>query len=168
MRDCVEDGADIGESIGSIFGEKGETAGRIIGTAIGAVVGVGKAIGEFITGGCYITTATCEAYGKPDNCYELTAFRKFRDDWLRYQPDGRELISRYYHTAPEVVNWIDSREDRVSFYHYISRTFLMPCLMHIERGENEECKNTYIEMMEFLYREKEKDAKVQYIPNFRS
>ncbi|MEI3130320.1 MAG: hypothetical protein V8S89_05780 [Oscillospiraceae bacterium] len=31
---------------------------------------------------CFITTAVCEAEGKPDDCAELTAFRRFRDGWL--------------------------------------------------------------------------------------
>ena len=43
-----------------------------------------KSVGNAIFGGggggsCYITTATCEEYGKSDNCYELTMFRSFRD-----------------------------------------------------------------------------------------
>ena len=31
---------------------------------------------------CFITTAICEAQGKPDDCAELTAFRAFRDGYL--------------------------------------------------------------------------------------
>lgn len=30
-------------------------------------------------------------------------FRKFRDGWLSEQPDGAELIGRYYDTAPVIV-----------------------------------------------------------------
>lgn len=38
---------------------------------------------------CFITTAVCEAAGLPDDCAELTAFRAFRDGYLRSWPDGR-------------------------------------------------------------------------------
>ena len=37
---------------------------------------------------CFITTAVCEFQGKADDCYELTTFRKFRDDWLAKAPGG--------------------------------------------------------------------------------
>ena len=32
---------------------------------------------------CFITTAVCESEGKPDDCAELTAFRAFRDGYLK-------------------------------------------------------------------------------------
>lgn len=53
---------------------------------VGAVV---EGIVDVFTGGCYITTATCEEYGKPDDCYELTTFRNFRDNWLKNNPMGK-------------------------------------------------------------------------------
>ena len=34
------------------------------------------------TSGCFVTTAVCDSFGKSDDCYELTAFRAFRDNWL--------------------------------------------------------------------------------------
>lgn len=43
--------------------------------------------------GCFITTAVCQCFGKSDDCYELTMFRRFRDDWLMKQPDGKALIA---------------------------------------------------------------------------
>ena len=66
-------------SIGSNFGEAGRVVGGIVGGAVGAVGGLVKSVGNAIFGGggCYITTATCEEYGKSDNCYELTMFRSF-------------------------------------------------------------------------------------------
>lgn len=105
---------------------------------------------------CYITTATCEAYGKPDDCYELTMFRKFRDSWLQNQPDGKELIARYYATAPAIVELINKQTDRMSIYNYINEHYLLKCLSYIEAGDNEKCKATYIAMMEYLYGEQKK------------
>lgn len=31
---------------------------------------------------CYITTAVCETFGKPDDCYELRLLRTYRDGYL--------------------------------------------------------------------------------------
>ena len=59
------------------------------------------------SGGCFITSAVCDSFGKPDDCYELTTFRNFRDNWLSTQPDGKNLIAQYYEIAPKIVAEID-------------------------------------------------------------
>lgn len=163
VSDCAMEGADIGGDIGSIFGSAGEAAGRAIGGVIGAGVGVVKAVwdntvGRIISGGgggggCYITTATCEEFGKPDDCYELTSFRNFRDNWLKQQPDGEKLIAQYYETTPKVVELINKQPNRTEIYQFINENYLAKCLSYIENGENEKCKDLYVEMMEYLYKE---------------
>ncbi len=159
ISDCAMSGADIGEQIGSIFGTAGEVAGRVVGGTIGTAVGIGKAIVEntighfFGGGGCYITTATCQEFGKPDDCYELTMFRKFRDNWLLEQPDGKQLIKRYYDTAPQIVKLINRQKNHAEIYRMLNNEYLIPCLSFIEKGENEKCKNKYVQMMDFLYGE---------------
>lgn len=165
VTDCATQGADVGGAIGSIFGGAGEAAGRAIGGVVGTVVGVVKAVGKIFGGGsrssgggggCYITTAICEEYGKPDDCYELTAFRGFRDNWLINQPDGKELIDRYYKTAPAVVELINNQKNRTEIYRHLNDNYLAKCLGYIEVGENEKCKDLYVEMMEYLYEEQRK------------
>lgn len=160
--ECAMSGADLGGDIGSIFGRSGEAIGRALGGVVGAGLGVLKEsisnipiIGT-ISSGCYITTATCEEYGKPDDCYELTSFRSFRDDWLINQPDGKELIDRYYKTAPKVVELINKQSNRTDIYQHLNDTYLAQCLKYIEEGENEKCKSLYISMMEYLYGEQNK------------
>ena len=105
---------------------------------------------------CYITTATCEEYGKPDDCYELTAFRNFRDSWLRKQPDGERLIAQYYRTAPRIVRLINQQPDRREIYRSIKENYLSKCLSYIENGDNQRCKDLYVEMMEHLYKEQDR------------
>ncbi len=164
VMDCAMEGADIGANIGSIFGSAGEMVGRLGGGLIGAAWGTVKSIATGVTsffsgssgGGCYITTATCEEYGKPDNCYELTAFRNFRDNWLVHQPDGKKLIERYYKSAPAIVDMINRQENRTEIYHHLNQVYLEKCLNYIENNENEKCKELYIDMMEFLYEEQKK------------
>lgn len=163
IKEFADTGADIGEELGSIFGM--EHVGRAVGGAIGGVVGVVKSVGDAIGGiftgggshsgggGCYITTAICEEFGRSDDCYELTMFRSFRDNWLNAQPDGPALIRQYYKTAPAIVSRIDQQENRREIYRYLNDTYLSKCLTCIEAGDNETCKKLYTSMMEYLFLE---------------
>jgi hypothetical protein len=94
--------------------------------------------------------------GKSDDCYEPTSFRNFRDNWLKNQPKGEKLIAKYYNTAPEIVKLINSQPERYEIYKNLNEKYLSKCLYHIEKNENEECKNIYIDMMNYLFMEKEK------------
>ena len=161
VKDCATKGADLGGDIGSVFGETGRAVGSalggLVGGAVGVAVGAVESVVSFCTGGgCYITTATCEEYGKPDDCYELTAFRNFRDSWLRKQPDGERLIAQYYRTAPRIVRLINRQPDRSEIYRSIRDNYLSKCLSYIESGDNEKCKELYVEMMEHLYEEQDR------------
>ena len=97
--------------------------------------------------GCFITTAVCQTFRKPDDCYELTMFRSFRDTWLTKQPDGKKLISEYYAVAPDIVKKIDDSEYPDRVYQKIWELYLSPCLHYLEEGKYEECKNLYVEMV---------------------
>ena len=131
--------------------------GSALSTAASCVEKIGDTIfGGGGGGGCYITTATCQEYGKSDNCYELTMFRSFRDTWLRKQPDGEQLIKRYYATAPALVELINKQPNRRAIYRYLNEAYLSKCLQYIEDGENVKCKELYIDMVEFLYGEQQR------------
>lgn len=99
------------------------------------------------SGGCYITTAVCGSLGKSDDCYELMAFRDFRDSWLRRQEDGETLVSEYYATAPRIVSVIERLSDAKEIYRAIWNNYLAPCLGHIERKEFAQCKALYMQMV---------------------
>lgn len=101
---------------------------------------------------CFVTTAVCDSFGKADDCYELTAFRKFRDGWLSVQPDGKSLIAEYYAIAPRIVANINRLTDAAQIYKSIWQKYLEPCLRFIERGDNLSCKNKYIDMIRELKR----------------
>ena len=98
---------------------------------------------------CFITTAVCAYQGKGDDCAELTAFRRFRDGWLMDQPDGRELVQRYYEIAPGIVTAIDLTEpDRV--YPALWDTWLKPCYEALQAGQLQTCKRQYTAMVRHL------------------
>lgn len=102
---------------------------------------------EKSSSGCFITTAVCHTFGKPDDCYELTMFRRFRDNWLSQQPDGNALISEYYAVAPAIVKNIDNSADADRVYQKIWELYLHPCLRYLENRQYEDCKNLYVEMV---------------------
>ena len=102
---------------------------------------------------CFITTAVCEAEGKPDDCAELTAFRAFRDGYLKAQPDGEALIEEYYRIAPTIVMCIDVCGDRTERYAAIRAQYLQPCYDALQAGDLTGCKTKYVRMVRDLERE---------------
>ncbi|MDO5422855.1 MAG: CFI-box-CTERM domain-containing protein [Eubacteriales bacterium] len=102
---------------------------------------------------CYITTAVCETFGKPDNCYELNLFRDFRDTYLASSEDGEEVIDEYYNVAPTIVKHINRQPDKQEIYQGIWDTYLEPCKRMIEENRNEECRELYIRMVRDLEKE---------------
>ncbi|MCI7814307.1 MAG: CFI-box-CTERM domain-containing protein [Lachnospiraceae bacterium] len=105
---------------------------------------------------CYITTAVCETFGKPDDCYELTLLRNYRDGYLSSQPDGEEVIKEYYDVAPTIVKHINQREDRDKIYRRVWDQYLQPCIRMIEEAKLQECKKLYVKMV--------RDLEKQYFP----
>ena len=103
-----------------------------------------------IQDGCFVTTAVCDSFGKADDCYELTTFRKFRDCWLMNQPDGKNLIAEYYSIAPRIVDKINRLTDAAKIYEGIWREYLAPCLTFIELGDQFSCKAKYVDMVQHL------------------
>ena len=102
---------------------------------------------------CFITTAVCESEGKPDDCAELTAFRAFRDGYLKAQPDGEALIEEYYRIAPTIVMCIDVCGDRTERYAAIRAQYLQPCYDALQAGDLAGCKTKYVRMVRDLERE---------------
>lgn len=103
-----------------------------------------------ILGMCFITTAVCEQEGKPDDCEELTAFRRFRDGYLRTCSDGDALIAEYYEIAPAIVTVIGVCDDPVRAYGEIRNRWLQACYHDLQQGNMEGCKIRYTEMVRTL------------------
>lgn len=99
---------------------------------------------------CYITTAVCESFGKTDDCYELRLLRDYRDTYLAALPGGEAMIEEYYDVAPSVVKHINQSENAGEIYRSIWDRYLAPCVMMIEEGRNEECRELYERMVHSL------------------
>lgn len=99
---------------------------------------------------CYITTAVCNSQNKPDDCYELTMLRAYRDQYLMHTEEGRRIVEEYYDIAPGIVLAIDMQKDAERIYEGIYEDYLMPCIRYAEEGKNEECKELYMDMVHHL------------------
>ena len=111
---------------------------------------------------CFITTAVCRTMDRPDDCYELTLLRKYRDGYLMSSEEGRRLVQDYYNIAPTIVKRIDREPDAGEIYRKIWTEYLCPCIGMIENGDQEACRDKYTEMVrklekEYFYLQKEND-----------
>jgi hypothetical protein len=101
-------------------------------------------------GGCFITSAACDYFEKPDDCYELTTLRDYRDMWLKLQPGGEELVGDYYEMAPGIVERLDGSPNKDAIYAGLWEDYILPCVRLIEAREYESCREKYIEMVNYL------------------
>lgn len=120
---------------------------------------IGLSTYEGIKGGfrkgmfCYITTAVCRSLDKPDDCYELTALRQYRDGYLLATEDGKSLVEEYYNIAPTIVKRIDRQENAGEIYRGIWERYLSQCIRLIEEDRKEECREIYSLMVRKLEKE---------------
>ena len=99
---------------------------------------------------CFITTATCSFEGKPDDCAELTAFRRFRDGWLKNSDGGEAMIREYYEIAPAIVACIEYCDNPAVRYGEIRERWLSPCYQALQDDRPADCRKSYIDMVQTL------------------
>ena len=102
---------------------------------------------------CFISTVVCEYFGKEDDCEELNTLRNYRDNWLRAQSNGEELIKRYYEIAPIIVKKLKDSPNYSKYCEELWDRYLQPCLDFIKNQKYELCKNLYMEMFNYLHYE---------------
>lgn len=111
----------------------------------------------FITGetlACFLTTACTAARGLPDDCWDLTALRRFRDDVLLSTPAGRALVDDYYRIAPGIVRQVNLRHDSELVWNDVYARLVRPTLGHLAQGRNldaiEHYRRETLRLAEFL------------------
>jgi len=102
---------------------------------------------------CYITTAVCQGLNKRDDCYELSLFREYRDNYLLITEEGKQMVKAYYNVAPTIVKRIHQQVDAILTFQGIWDMYLKPCIRLIEQKEYDACKNLYYEMVNELEKE---------------
>lgn len=88
-------------------------------------------------GNCFLTTACAQAAGLPDDCYELTVLREFRDTYVRGLDGGEALIQEYYELSPQIVLKLSDEE-----LGFVFETIQF-AVAQIGRGEFREAFSTY-------------------------
>lgn len=98
---------------------------------------------ESDSGGCFITSAMCEACGLPDDCIELRMLRQFRDTYMRENADRRALIREYYATAPAIVAALACDPHKAQFYKRVRLHYIMPAVHAIIDSRPDEALRIY-------------------------
>jgi hypothetical protein len=106
-------------------------------------------------GGCFITTAVCSTLGKPDDCEELTFFRKFRDDFMLESAEMRSEVEEYYEIAPRICEAIESNGPVAASKKYfrIWSVSLKPAFEALIAGETQKAHDIYRQMVMELKKE---------------
>ncbi len=128
-------GVALGAAAGSVFGPIGTVVGGIIGGAIGG------------GGGCFITTAVCEAHGLPDEHELLVELRRFRDGYMSRDPSARSLVEAYYRVSPLIVAEFALRPDKDDIYRELFARYLVPAFNMVRRGRYRAALSVYRAML---------------------
>lgn len=99
--------------------------------------------------GCFITTACCDVLGLPDNCFELRALRRYRNEVLAKTPDGRATIALYYALAPALLNALEDK-NRAKILRKLYARFIFPSALAAQLGFNRLAFRLYARMMQKL------------------
>lgn len=97
--------------------------------------------------GCFLTTAAVQFKGLPDDCHELEVMRQFRDTFLLSTAEGRQLVERYYASAPTIAARLTGRADLEPVWDVIST-----CVALIEAGKHSQAVLEYQAMFMDLER----------------
>lgn len=97
--------------------------------------------------GCFLTTAACEHRGLPDDCFELSTMRGFRDRVLLKTTAGQTMVQHYYDTAPLLVPLMQDRPTADWVWSQIQKT-----VEHISEQRNEAAIACYRDLVDCLTR----------------
>lgn len=95
------------------------------------------------SGGCFLTTACVEHARLADDCHELQVLRRFRDDYVAALPDGKDILTEYYQSAPTIVRRIQSSQQRDNVLETLFGT-IREAVALIEAGRHKEAFDSYV------------------------
>lgn len=98
---------------------------------------------------CFLTTACVHYYNLPDNGYELTTLRRYRDTYLAASDEGKNLIKEYYKISPGIVSQVEKDQNKKSVYAYIYSEVKLSCAA-IEKNKLAYAKRIYTRMVKSL------------------
>ncbi|MEM9458844.1 MAG: DUF4157 domain-containing protein [Myxococcota bacterium] len=77
---------------------------------------------------CFLSSACVQAHGLPDDCFELTTLRRFRDGYLQSLPTGPATIEQYNDLAPRILDGIDRCPDADARLEALYDELVAPCV----------------------------------------
>lgn len=95
--------------------------------------------------GCFLTAAACEHRGLPDDCFELSTMRDFRDRVLLETSAGQAMVQHYYEIAPRLVPLVDDELTAQWVWSHVQET-----VGHITAQRNEAAIECYLHLVELL------------------
>jgi hypothetical protein len=99
--------------------------------------------------GCFITSACCEVLGLGDDCFELRALRRYRDEVLAKQPGGVGDIDLYYALALQILSRIPP-ETRGQRLRSVYARYILPSALAARVGLNTVAYRLYLQMLNEL------------------
>ncbi len=78
------------------------------------------------SGGCYLTTATCDILGLEDKNLYLQTFRKFRQDYLQKNPKGLPILNEYDTVGPIIAHKLMNDENRKAVALHMLKDYIHP------------------------------------------
>lgn len=100
--------------------------------------------------GCFLTTAACEILNKDDDCYELEQLRKFRDNVLMNNEDGKKFVEEYYKIAPAIADKLKIHPDKVKLSRELMDKYINAVITYINNFEYGTAIKKYREMVDYI------------------
>ena len=98
------------------------------------------------SGGCFITTVTCEILDKKDDDKVMNGLRKFRDDVLQKDEKYAEILQNYDVVGPIIANKLKEDENKEKIAETVYESVLTPIAALVEDGEDEKAVEAYYQM----------------------
>ena len=81
---------------------------------------------EKSSGGCYLTTATCDILGLEDKNLYLQIFRKFRKDYLQKNPKGLPILNEYDTVGPIIAHKLMNDDNKKAVALHMLKDYIHP------------------------------------------
>ena len=98
------------------------------------------------SGGCFITTVTCEILDKKDDDKVMNGLRKFRDEVLQKDEKYAEILQNYDVIGPIIAENLMKDENKEKIAETVYEHVLTPIASLVEAGENDKAVEAYYQM----------------------
>ena len=102
------------------------------------------------SGGCYLTTITCDILGLPDNNIYLQTLRKFRKETLQKDDKYKDILVEYDIVGPIIASKLKYEKENQLIAKNLLRMGIAKTVYHILNEEKLEAIKTYTDMTKLL------------------